>query len=205
MEATRRGAGVRRVPPLALIAFVLAGCGASSSSHRVANVAVKTSTTASGGKTFSAKGMLVHFVFPDGFRVIPLEQSRRTVGTTSGVSKAAVGPGSYDLLVVVHYPDALPASLTVATLPPAKRYFDGLMTKLAGRRMRGKVGTIAGEFAFLYPRIPITGLPVPASVQISDLFVGKDEYELQCQATPGGLATLAAACREMLATMTVSK
>ena len=37
---------------------------------------------------------------------------------------------------------------------------------------------------------------------IVNAFVGKDEYELQCQATPSGLTQIEAACQEMLATLT---
>jgi hypothetical protein len=37
------------------------------------------------------------------------------------------------------------------------------------------------------------------------VFVGKDRYELQCQATKSGLATIDKACNQMLSTLKVSR
>jgi hypothetical protein len=209
MEAARGGAGMRSAPlVLALVlvvALALAGCG-SSSNHGATNVSVATSTTSTGnGKTFSAKGMAVHFTFPDNFRVIPLAPSKRTVGKSGGSSHAAVGVGTYDLLVVAHFPGAYKVPVTTKLMTAVKQNTDQLMTSLVGRSMSGTVTTIAGEPALTYPRVPTVGLPVTATVQISNVFVGKDEYELECQATPARLATIEAACQQMVDTMTVSK
>jgi hypothetical protein len=90
-------------------------------------------------------------------------------------------------------------------MPSVKQNTDRLLTSLLGRQMSGTVGTIAGEPALTYPREPTVGLPVTATVQILNVFVGKDEYELECQATPPRLARIEAACQQMVATMTVSK
>jgi hypothetical protein len=200
MSRRRRGALL-----VVLLALVPVGCG-SSSTHSATNVSVATSTTSTGtGKTFSAKGMALHFTFPDSFRVIPLAPSKRTVGTSNDSSHAAVGVGTYDLLVVAHFPGAYTLPVTPQLMTSVKQNTDKLITSVIGRTMSGTVGTIAGEPALTYPRVPITGLPVTATVQIYNVFVGKDEYELECQATPRRLATIEAACKEMVATMTVSK
>ncbi len=71
-----------------------------------------------------------------------------------------------------------------------------------GMAVSGAVGTAGGLPAIYWPREPVAGLLVKATVMIVNVFVGKDEYELQCQATPAGLTQIEGACREMLATLT---
>jgi hypothetical protein len=196
---------MRRALLVALLALVAAGCGGGSS-HSATNVAVSTSTPSTGsGKTFSAKGMALHFTFPNSLRVIPLAPSKRTVGKANDSSHAAVGIGTYDLLVVAHFPGAYTVAVTPRLMTAVKQNTDRLLTSLIGRPMSGSVGTIGGEPALTYPRVPTVGLPVTATVQIYNVFVGKDEYELECQATPAHLAAIQAACQQMVATMTVAK
>jgi hypothetical protein len=57
------------------------------------------------------------------------------------------------------------------------------------------------------PRIGVAlalRLAVGACRGSSVLFIGRVEYELQCQATPQRLATIEAACRKAIATLTRS-
>ena len=67
------------------------------------------------------------------------------------------------------------------------------------------MGRAGGLPAIFWPREPVVGLPVPATVTIINAFVGKDEYELQCQATLQHLGAIRAACQEMIATFTTRK
>jgi len=197
---------MRRALPVALLVLVLvlAGCG-SGSSHGLTNVSVNTSASADRGqKTFSAKGMSIHFLFPDSFRVIQLTQIRHTAGKTRGASKAAIGIGPLDLLVIAHYPGALRRPLTRALLAPTRRYFNALISKLAGRSMSGVFKSLDGRYALVYPPIPVSGLPAPVTAQVVNVFDGRDEYELQCQATAAGLARIKEACAEAVGTMTFS-
>ena len=197
---------MKRSRLVVLLALVPLGCGSSNSSHTASDVSVVTTPASTGsGKTFSAKGMALHFTFPDSFKVIPLAPSKRTVGNGAGSSHAAVGVGTYDLLVVAHFPDAYTLPVTSQLMASVKQNTDKLLTSLLGRSMKGTVGTIAGEPALTYPRVPAVGLPVKATVQIDNVFVGKDEYELECQATTKRLTTIEAGCQQMVSTMTVSK
>jgi hypothetical protein len=45
------------------------------------------------------------------------------------------------------------------------------------------------------------GLPLKATSRITEVFVGHDEYELNCQYTPKAAARINAACDQMLATL----
>ena len=45
------------------------------------------------------------------------------------------------------------------------------------------MGTIGGLPALRYPDAPTPGLPVSATTRAAFVFLGEDEYELQCQWT----------------------
>jgi len=168
-----------RIGPAVVLPLAIAACGGGSTTTRTTstgpgNVTEKPSSPVNGQRTFSAPGMAVHFTYPERFRAVALAPSRRTAGTTERATHSAIAIGDYDLVI----------------------------SQVLGRKVSGKVGSAGGRPAIYWPREPVVGLPVKATVTIVNLFLGKDEYELQCQATPAGLTQIEAACQEMLATLT---
>jgi hypothetical protein len=66
--------------------------------------------------------------------------------------------------------------------------------------MIGSVGTVGGYPSIIWPRVPVPGLPVAATTRLVDVFVGHDQYELECQATAPQRIAIGRACHQMLVT-----
>ncbi len=193
-----------RVAPVVALPLALAACGGGSTTRTTTgpgNVNERPSKAVNGQLTFSAPGMAIHFRYPAVFRAVALAPSKRTAGSSSRATHSAIAIGAYDLLIVSRYP-GLRVPVTATNIRAFKPQFDAGISKVLGRKVSGKVGTAGGLPAIFWPREPVVGLPVKASVVIANVFVGKDEYELQCQATPDALATIESACHEMLTTLT---
>jgi hypothetical protein len=194
-----------RIGPAVAVPLAIAACGGGTTTKTTStgpgNVNEKPSSPVDGQRTFSAPGMAVRFKYPAGFRAVALAPSRRIAGSTVRATHSAIAIGDYDLLIVSRYP-GLKLPVTAANMPKLKPQFDKVISQVLGRKMSGSVGTAGGLPAIYWPREPVAGLPVKATVMIVNVFVGKDEYELQCQATPAGLEQIEGACREMLATLT---
>jgi len=199
---------VRRVGPAVALPLAIAACGGGTSTSTTStgpgNVNERPSKGPNGQLTFSAPGMAIHFQYPAQFRAVALAPSRRIAGSTTRATHSAVAIGEYDLLIVSHYP-GLRYPVTAANVGAVRPQFDAVLSRVLGRKVRGTVGAAGGLPAIFWPRERVAGLPVKATVMIVNVFVGKDEYELQCQATPAHLATIEAACREMLATLTTRR
>jgi hypothetical protein len=203
MEAIRGGAGmstpVIASSALALTLLGLVGCGGASHS------AISTATVTGGGsglavKTFSAAGIALHFTFPASLRTMQLAQSKRVAGNAARATHAAVGTGNYDLLIVTRFPRR-PIPVTARNLHALKPQFDRAMSAALGQPIAAATGTVGGLPALSYPPAAVEGLPVKATSRITEVFVGDDEYELNCQYTAKGAPTITAACNQMLATL----
>lgn len=199
---------VKRVGPAVALPLAIAACGGGTSTSTTStgpgNVNVRPSKGPDGQLTFGAPGMAIRFQYPAQFRAVALAPSRRIAGSTTRATHSAVAIGEYDLLIVSHYP-GLRYPVTAANVSAVKPQFDAVLSSVLGRKVHGTVGAAGGLPAIFWPRERVAGLPVKATVMIVNVFVGKDEYELQCQATPAHLVTIEAACREMLATLTTRR
>jgi hypothetical protein len=186
----------------AIIAGPLAGCGGSS--HPGINpVTASTRGAGSGHKTFSAPGMALHFTFPAGFK-LRIARSRRVAGNTSQASEAAVGISRFDLLIVSRFPHR-PIPVTRGNIVRLQPQFDAAVSTALGHKVRSSVTTLGGLPALTYPSSPVSGLPVKVSSRIAEVFVADDEYELNCQYTSAESARMAAACGEMLSSLSVKR
>jgi hypothetical protein len=185
-----------------VVALVLAGCGRSSGP--IKNVSPTTTNSSPGAKTFSAPGMLLHFEFPAALHTIQLSPARRVVGNYKQSTRAAVGSGPFDLLVVIRYPNR-PIPVTTGNLSKLKAGFDSAMTRAFGTALTGSAGTIGGLPALSYAAVPAPGLPVQAFSRDTLVFAGDDEYQLTCQYQPAAKASITAACDQMLATLRATK
>jgi hypothetical protein len=198
----------KRVAPAVALPLAIAACGAGTSTSTTStgpgNVNERPSRGPNGQLTFSAPGMAIQFQYPAQFRAVALAPSRRIAGSTTRATHSAVAIGEYDLLIVSRYP-GLRYPVTAANVRAVKPQFDAVLSRVLGRKVRGTVGAVGGLPAIFWPRERVVGLPVKATVMIVNVFVGKDEYELQCQATPAHLATIEVACHEMLATLTTRR
>ena len=199
-----------RIGPAVAVPLAIAACGSSTKSTTTitktattgpGNVNQQPSTAVNGQRTFSAPGMAIHFHYPAGFHPVVLAPSGRTAGSNAKATHSAVALGEYDLLIVSRYPN-LRYPVTAANLTAVKSQFDTVISQVLGHHVSGRVGRAGGLPAIFWPREPVPGLPVSASVMIVNAFVGRDEYEMQCQATPQHLGAVEAACREMIATLT---
>ena len=213
-----------RVGPAVAVPLAIAACGGGSSTATTTVTATATATattptsattgpgdvseqpskTVNGQQTFSAPGMAIRFRYPAAFHSVALAPSRRTAGSNTRSTRSAIALGNYDLLIVSRYP-GLKYAVTTKNLAAVKPQFDRVIAQVLGRHVSGRVGKAGGLPAIFWPREPVAGLPVKASVMIVNAFVGKDEYELQCQATPQHLSAIEAACSEMIATFTTGK
>jgi hypothetical protein len=187
------------VLPLALAgAVAAAGCG--SSHHTVSNETATGVRSGHGTNAFTAPGMAIRFLYPDSFHEVPLARSKRIAGNTGQASHAAVGTGPFDLLIVTRFP-MRPIPVTARNVSQLKPQFDAAVSSALGRRLSSTVQTFGGLPALSYPPAPVVGLPTKATSRITNVFVGDDEYELNCQYTPRAAAKITAACNEMLSTL----
>jgi hypothetical protein len=147
--------------------------------------------------------MAIRFTYPSGFHVVPLAQSKRIAGAIGQASHAAVGIGTYDLLVVSRFPKR-PIPVTTKNIRQLKPAFDAAISAALGQRVSSAVETIGGLPALSYPPTPVVGLPVTATSRITNVFVDDDQYELNCQYTSKAAAKLKSACDQMLATLRAS-
>jgi hypothetical protein len=203
VEALRGGSGLRGVAALGLAgALVVAGCG---SSHRsITNVTPTGVTTGQGNNEFTAPGMAIRFLYPARLHPVELAPSKRIVGNTGQASHAAVGTGPHDLLIVTRFPKR-PIPVNSQNIARLKPQFDAAVSSALGRRLTSSVQTLRGLPALSYPAAPVVGLPIAATSRITNVFVRDDEYELNCQYTPKGAATITAACNEMLSTLSTRR
>ena len=206
MEEIGRGAGMRRIlvagVALLVAGLAVAGCGSSSSSSAgsATNVSASPTRSASGQLTFSAQGMAIHFDYPPAFKTVVLARDRQAAGNTSNGTHAGLAIGPYDLITVTRYP-GLSEPVTAQNVGSLKSAFDSEVSQVLHRRVSSTVATAHGLPLLTWPREPVVGLPVTATVQILNAFVGRDEYEIQCQATPARVSAVEAACQEAISTL----
>ncbi len=188
---------------IASVAVVLVGCGSSSSSSsssEISNAAVAPSTATAGAKTFAAHGILIHFQYPEKLRALRLAPTKRVSGNAGQASHAAIGVGLYDLIIVTRFPKR-PIAVTSSNIAKLKGAFDAVIGSAFERKLTSKVTSVAGLPALAYPAANVVGLPVNATSVVTLVFLGDDEYELNCQYTPGGQSAILAACAQMLHTL----
>jgi hypothetical protein len=183
-------------------ALLLAGCG--SSSGPIKNVSPTTSSSTQGAKTFSAPGMALHFQFPAAMRTIELAPATHVVGNARRSTRAAVGLGPFDLLVVIRYPNR-PLPVTTSTIPLVKRGYDRAMTRAFGAPLTSRITSVGSLPALSYGAVAAPGLPVQATTRNTLVFVGSDEYQLICQYTTARKTAINAACDQMLSTMSAKR
>jgi hypothetical protein len=155
-------------------------------------------------RSFSAPGMAISFTYPANFHVVRLAGSKRLAGNTAQARHAAVGIGIYDLLIVSRFPKR-PVTVTPQNISRLEPQFDAAVSSALGQRVTSVVRTIGGLPALAYPPAPVVGLPVSAMSRITDVFLGSDEYELNCQSSSKAAAKIIdSACDRMLATLRVT-
>jgi hypothetical protein len=181
-----------------MAALAAGACG--SSSHSISDVNPRLAAAGSGWVTFRAPGMAIHFRVPARFHQVQLAQSKRIAGNTGHASHAALGTGPFDLLIVTRFPKR-PIPVTPKNISQLKPQFDAAVGSALGRRMSSTIATLGGLPALSYPPAPVVGLPTQATSRITNVFVGDDQYELNCQYTPRAAGTITAACNEMLRTL----
>ena len=174
----------------------LAGCGGGTG-NTVTKVIATTAPAGAGTRLFSAPSFAIHFRFPAAFRV------RRTSKRVTGKGAAAVvAVGPYDGLFIYRF--HLRLAVTAQHIDEVKAETDRALSATSGQLLSSTPGTVGGRPALSYPPFPVKGLPVAVTDRITDVFVGADEYELNCQYTAGHAQTIVRACNDMLATLTIS-
>ncbi len=186
------------------VLVLLTGCGVSVHVH--AGVSTRTTTTTSstptGERTFGSPGIALHFRYPAAFSPGKINSVSRRIESDRHVTRIAlrIGASGYDLLIVTRYA-AIRPPVGRTNIHAQKAQFDRAMTKIFGRRAIGKVTTIGGLPALVYPDAPTPGVPVRATTRAAFVFVGPDEYELQCQWTSAERDAVLPACDQMLRTL----
>ena len=185
-----------------LAALAVGACG--SAHHSISNQSTTGAEAGAGQKTFSAPGMAIHFRYPGSLHSVQLAPSKRSAGNTGPASHAAVGTGPFDLLIVTRFPNR-PIPVTARNIRQLKPQFDSALSSALGRTLSSTVTTYGGLPALAYPPAPVAGLPTKATSRITNVFVGDDQYELNCQYTPRAAATITAACDSMLSTLSARR
>jgi hypothetical protein len=75
-----------------------------------------------------------------------------------------------------------------------------IVSRAFGHSLTSHVTTVGGQPALSYPEVPAPGQPGVTS-RVTLVFVAGSEYELNCQYTSGGRATIVKACDQMLSTL----
>jgi hypothetical protein len=163
-------------------------------------VACGVALTGCGGsqtKTFSRPGFAIHFSYPA--ELSPLSvQYGRVVGRSAGTTDVALGIEPHDLIVVTRYPAG--SVLTSANISSFKALYDRLLSRAFGQAVVSTVKTVGGLPALSYP--PVTSqAPFAHTSRVTFVFAARREYELNCQYTSKGRATIVKACNQMLATL----
>jgi hypothetical protein len=146
--------------------------------------------------------MALHFSYPSAFSPGRINSIGRKLERDRLVTRAALetGTSGYDLLIVTRYA-RIARPVSAGNIHAQKPRYDHGLSKIFARTLVGTVGTVGGLPALSYPGAPTPGVPVTAATRVTFVFVGRDEYELQCQWTPAERSTVAAACAEMLRTL----
>jgi hypothetical protein len=196
VEAQRRRAGVRLVAVLLGTGCLLSGCGSVSTTTVTRSTPQPPPPT--GNRTFAERGFAIHFTYPAAFVAARLSSVSRRLDRGRHVTRAALGVGSgrYDLLIVSRHPRIRPP-ITERNIGREKPIYDRTISRLFGHRMTGRVARVGGLPALSYPTVPTPGVR-GASTRATFVFVGHDEYELQCQWTSVERAAVTAACKQML-------
>jgi hypothetical protein len=162
---------------------LLAGCGASSTG---------------GSKRFSVSGITLHFRYPASFST-----AQAAVATHAG-GKAAqtefLGLDRADGLGVLTYPGLL-LTVTPKILAAVAPQINSIISKATGHPVTSSTQTVHGipvlSFAPIVTKVPGgTGKD-----RIYYAFVGRTAYELICQYTAAHTSAIAAACKQMLSTL----
>jgi hypothetical protein len=195
---------VRRLAAVLPALAVLTGCGVSVNLHTGVTTTTTTTsiTTPTGNRTFSSPGIALHFTYPAAFSPGRINSVSRKIESDRHVTRAAlrVGSSGYDLLIVTRYANIKPP-VSRGNIHAQKAEFDRAMSKIFSRAAVGAVDTIGGLPALRYPDAPTPGVPVSATTRAAFVFLGKDEYELQCQWTVAERAAVLNACAQMLRTL----
>jgi hypothetical protein len=192
---------MRRYLVIGACCAAAAGCGGGGTKG-FHPVSVQQQKAVNGTKAFAAPQMAITFQYPARFRAVKIESVVNEAGNTKNSTIAAVGTGETDFLAVSRTP--IPVALNAANLHQALPLFDSLMSRLTRQSVNGKALDLDGAAAIEYPRVPIPRLNGVTS-RIIFVFVGKDRYELQCQATKSGLDTIEKACNQMVSTLKVNR
>ncbi len=194
---------MRRLAAAVLPVFaVLTGCGVSVHAGVSTTTTTTSLSTPIGNRTFGSPGIALHFTYPAAFSPGRLNSVSRKIESDRHVTRAAlrVGSSGYDLLIITRYADIQPP-ISSGNIHAQKAEYDRAMSKIFGRTAVGAVGTIGGLPALVYPDAPTPGVPVSATTRAAFVFLGKDEYELQCQWTVTERAAVLGACAQMLRTL----
>jgi hypothetical protein len=180
-------------------AWILAGCGSVSTTTITRSSPPPSPPT--GTRTFNHRGIALHFQYPAAFASARIRSVARRLDRGKHVTRAALGFGNgrYDLLVISRHPDIKPP-ISTRNIRAEKPAYDRAISRLFGHRVRSRVSSAGGLPALSYPAVPTPGVP-NATTRATFVFLGRDEYELQCQWTPTDRAALVAACNQMLRTL----
>ena len=181
---------------------VLTGCGVSVHAGVSTTTTTTSLSTPTGSRTFNSPRIALHFTYPAAFSNGRINSVSRKIESDRQVTRAAlrIGSSGYDLLIVTRYADIKPP-VSSGNINAQKAEYDRAMSKIFDRTAVGAVGTIGGLPALRYPDAPTPGVPVSATTRAAFVFLGKDEYELQCQWTAAERTAVLDACAQMLRTL----
>ncbi len=132
-------------------------------------------------KTFSDDDFGLTFRYLDGYDEQDVGSVAKTAGEGEAVARRAVVVGGDSGIIVTRF------EVTVAagdeTVDAIQAELDDVVTELAGGPIAGRRTTIGGFTAFQYDDIALTS-PENGSSDLTFLFEGTTQYQLNCQSEP---------------------
>ena len=165
-----------------LALLVGAGCGGGDKS--------------TGDRTFEADGIGITFRYPATFKPVGKVTFSQSAGAQPK-ARAGVRLDRVNVIVVSRYD--LRAKVTRKNLANFKPEVDGVIGRLAGRRIAGRKVEYGGLPGYEYV-ISLKSPPNGRS-RLAVLFDDATEYLVNCQSTPEKRQAVAAACRQALDTL----
>ena len=186
--------GVRwRVLVLAL-AVVLSGCaGDDDGASDPEEGAAESSTPPE--KTFRDDRFPFTFAYPADFR--KTDDVEASLGTEAPVN-VAIGPRGDEDNGIAISSNQLNVAVTRENLSDAVEELDEVVRELTGTRTTGSVMDVGGFLAIGYPELAVPGPGLHLRSRFVVLLEGRTQYQLNCQSTPAGRATIHRACDQPL-------
>lgn len=171
---------------LAALALTMAACiGGNSGGEAQATI------------TFEDDRFGITFDYPDDFRLGEVTDVVRTAGGSASANQG-IGIDDDNAIFLSRYD--LAAEVTEDNVDDAGAELDGVVSELVDADVTGQRTKVGGLIAFRYPDLAVTP-PVDGESDLTFVFDGDVQYQLNCQSTPTHRDRMDEACELAVETL----